>query len=84
MFIEPEARKDAKGFADLIDHFCLVADGVVLTTTGLYVGGFEFIGPDMDSLLPEESAQIAGRLAKMLRLGSGWTIQWPMFTIPGS
>jgi type IV secretion system protein TrbE len=75
MFIRPEARKDVKGFSDLIDHFALVADGVVLTTTGLYVAGFEFTGLDMDALPPEECYQIANRLASKLRLGAGWSVQ---------
>jgi type IV secretion system protein TrbE len=75
VLIRREERRDVKGLSDLIDHFALVADGVVLTTTGLYVAGWEFSGPDMDALTPDECWQIARRLAAKLRLGSGWTIQ---------
>ena len=75
MFLNSEMRKDAKGLSDLIDYLALVADGVVLTSTGLYVAGWEFVGPDMDALTVEESWQIANRLASKFRLGSGWTVQ---------
>lgn len=40
MLIRKEERRDVKGLSDLIDHFALVADGIVLTTTGLYVAGW--------------------------------------------
>lgn len=75
MLIRKEERRDAKGLSDLIDHFALVADGVVLTSTGLYVAGWEFVGPDMDALPIEECWHIAKRIAMKLRLGSGWAIQ---------
>ena len=69
MLIRKEERANAKGLSDLIDHFALVADGVVLTTTGLYVAGWEFTGPDMDALTPDECWQIARGIAAKLRLG---------------
>ncbi len=75
MFIERESRKNVKGLTSFIDHFAVVADGVVLTSTGLYVAGWEFVGQDMDALAPEESWQMANRLASKFRLGSGWTVQ---------
>ena len=75
MLIRKEERRDVKGLSDLLDHFALVAYGVVLTTTGLYVAGWEFTGPDMDALTPDECWQIARRIAAKFRLGSGWTIQ---------
>ena len=75
MFLSSEVRREVKGLSDLIDYFALVADGVVLTSTGLYVAGWEFVGPDMDALSVEESWQIAHRLASKFRLGRGWTVQ---------
>ena len=75
VLIRKEEQRDVRGLSDLIDHFALVADGVVLTTTGLYVAGWEFTGPDMDALTPEECWQIARRIAAKLRLGTGWTMQ---------
>ena len=75
MLIRKEERHDAKGLSDLIDHFLLAADGVVLTSTGVYVAGWEFSGPDMDALPPEECWHLAKRIASKLRLGSGWTVQ---------
>ena len=75
MFIKPETRKDIKGLSDLIDHFAVVADGVVLLTTGVYIAGWEFVGLDMDALPADECWQISNRLAAKLRLGSGWGIQ---------
>ncbi|MGA8026201.1 MAG: hypothetical protein WB992_03590 [Bryobacteraceae bacterium] len=75
MLIRKEERREAKGLSDLIDHFLLAADGVVLTSTGVYVAGWEFTGPDMDALPPEECWHLAKRIATKLRLGSGWTVQ---------
>ncbi len=75
MFIQKEARHDVKGLSDLLDYFLLASDGVVLTSTGVYVAGWEFRGPDMDALPVEECWQLAKRIAMKLRLGSGWTIQ---------
>ncbi len=82
MFIEREARKDVKGFSDLIDHFAVVDDGVVLTKTGLFVAGFEFAGLDMDALSPEECWAIANRLAGKLSLGSAWTVGCDLIRAP--
>ena len=42
MLLSSEARRDRKGFSDLIDYFALAADGVVLTSTGVYVAGWSF------------------------------------------
>ncbi len=75
MFLSSEVRREVNGLSDLIDYFALVADGVVLTSTGLYVAGWEFVGPDMDALSVEESWQIANRLASKFRVGRGWTVQ---------
>lgn len=75
MFLRREERRDAKGLSDLLDHFALVADGVVLTSTGLYVAGWEFAGPDMDGLGPDECWQLANRLSRKLQFTSGWTLQ---------
>lgn len=75
MFLSKESRRDAKGLSDLIDYFALVADGIVLTSTGIYVAGWEFHGPDMDALPVEECWAIANRLAKKLQLGRGWSVQ---------
>ena len=75
MFIKRESRKDVNGLTNLIDHFALVTEGVILTTTGLYLATWEFTGSDMDSLTPDESWHLANSLAKKLRLGRGWTVQ---------
>ena len=82
MFIEREARQEAKGLSDLIDHFAVVDDGVVLTKTGLFVAGFEFVGLDMDALPPEECWAIAHRLAGKLNLGSAWTVGCDLIRAP--
>ncbi|MBV8437254.1 MAG: hypothetical protein JOY95_07045 [Silvibacterium sp.] len=75
MFLEKEARRDVKGLSDLLDYFALAADGVVLTSTGVYVAGWEFWGPDMDALPLAECWHLAHRLATKFRLGSGWGLQ---------
>jgi type IV secretion system protein TrbE len=75
MFLRREERRDVKGLSDLLDHFALVRDGVVLTSTGLYVAGWEFSGPDMDGLGPDECWQMAKRLSRKLQFTSGWTMQ---------
>ena len=82
MFIERETRKEAKGFSDLIDHFAIVDDGVVLMKTGLFVAGFEFVGLDMDALPSEECWAIAHRLAGKLSLGSAWTVGCDLIRAP--
>ena len=74
MILKAEGKKHDKRFADLIDYFALVGDGIVLTSTGVYVAGWEFAGQDMDSLGVEDCWEIANRIANKLRLGSGWTI----------
>jgi type IV secretion system protein VirB4 len=75
MFIEREARREAKGLSDLIDYFALAADGVVVTQAGVYLAAWEFAGRDMDALPLEECFAIANRLAKGLSLGAGWSLQ---------
>jgi type IV secretion system protein VirB4 len=75
MFLQPEARREAKGLSDLIDYFGLAADGVVLTTTGVYLAAWEFAGPDMDSLPVAECFATADRLARHFALGLGWHLQ---------
>lgn len=82
MFIEREARKEAKGLSDLIDHFAVVDNGVVLMKPGLFVAGFEFVGLDMDALPPEECWAIAHRLAGKLNLGSAWTVGCDLIRAP--
>jgi type IV secretory pathway VirB4 component len=75
MFIEREARREAKGLSDLIDYFALAANGVVVTQAGVYLAAWEFAGRDMDALPLEECFAIANRLAKNLSLGAGWSLQ---------
>jgi type IV secretion system protein TrbE len=75
MFIEREARHEAKGLSDLIDYFALAGDGVVVTHSEVYIAAWEFAGRDMDALPPEECFAIADRLSKNLRLGAGWSLQ---------
>jgi type IV secretion/conjugal transfer VirB4 family ATPase len=68
-------KRDIRGLSDLIEHFSLVADGIVLTTTGTYVAGFEFTGPDMDSMSVDDAFALARRIASRLTLGGGFTLQ---------
>ncbi len=75
MFMQREARRDAKGLSDLIDYFGLVADGIVETSTGVYIAAWEFAGRDMDALPLEECFAIADRLATVFSLGAGWSLQ---------
>jgi type IV secretion/conjugal transfer VirB4 family ATPase len=75
MFVEREARRDAKGLADLLDYFGLAADGVVETSSGVYIAAWEFAGRDMDALPLSECFGIAERLATAFSLGSGWSLQ---------
>ena len=75
MFLQREARRDAKGLSDLIDYFALAADGVVETSTGVYLAAWEFAGRDMDALPLEECFGIADRLASVFSLGRGWSLQ---------
>ena len=75
MFLQAEARRDAKGLSDLIDYFALAADGVVETSTGVYLAAWEFAGRDMDALPLEECFAIADRLAAAFGLGRGWSLQ---------
>ncbi len=75
MFIEREARQEVKGLSDLIDYFALAADGVVKTSTGIYLAAWEFGGQDMDALQLEECFAIADRLARVFSLGRGWSLQ---------
>ena len=75
MFLQREARRDAKGLSDLIDYFALAADGVVETSTGIYLAAWEFAGRDMDALPLEECFGIADRLASVFSLGRGWSLQ---------
>jgi type IV secretion system protein VirB4 len=75
MFLQREARRDAKGLSDLIDYFALAADGIVETSTGVYLAAWEFAGQDMDALPLEECFAIANRLASAFALGPGWSLQ---------
>ncbi len=75
MFLQAEARRDAKGLSDLIDYFALAADGVVETSTGVYLAAWEFAGRDMDALPLEECFAIADRLTGAFGLGRGWSLQ---------
>jgi len=75
MFIRDEEQRSAKGLADLLDYMALVEDGIVLTSTGVYLAGWEIAGPDMDAMPLEDSWQMADRIAGKLRLGAGWTVQ---------
>jgi len=75
VFVKPETRKHVKGLSDLLDYSAVIADGVVLLSTGLLLAGWEIAGPDMDSLAPGECWQLANRLASKFRLGQGWTVQ---------
>ena len=75
MFITREARDEAKGLSDLIDYYGLAADGVVETSTGIYLAAWEFAGPDMDSLPVAECFAMADQLARHFALGPGWYLQ---------
>ncbi len=75
MLIASEFQTDAKGFSDLLDYFALVAPGVVLTSTGRFIAGWEYVSPDMDAMPLADCWQVANRLERRLRLGSGWTIE---------
>jgi type IV secretion/conjugal transfer VirB4 family ATPase len=68
-------QRNIKGFSDLIEHFALVADGIVLTSTGTYVAGYEFSGPDMDAMSVDDAFGLAKRIASRLTLGGGFTLQ---------
>jgi type IV secretion system protein VirB4 len=75
MFIEREARREAKGLSDLLDYFALEGDGIVVTQTGVRLAAWEFAGRDMDALPLAECFAIADRLSKNLGLGAGWSLQ---------
>ena len=75
MMIRDEEQRSAKGLSDLLDYMALVEDGVILTSTGVYLAGWEIAGPDMDAMLLAEAWQMADRIARKLRLGAGWTVQ---------
>lgn len=75
MLIRSEEQQAVKGFSDLLDYMALVADGVVLLTTGVYLAGWEISGPDMEAMPFEESWSLCDRIAQKLRLGAGWTVQ---------
>jgi type IV secretory pathway VirB4 component len=64
-----------KAFPDLLDYFALVADGVILTTSGLFLACWEFRGPDMDSMNDVDVAQMAAQFARKLKLPLGYTVQ---------
>ena len=75
MFLQREARREVKGLADLIDYFGLVADGVVVTTAGVYMAAWEFEGNDMDSTPIEQCFAICRRLERNFALGAAWSLQ---------
>lgn len=75
MFIEREARRDAKGLSDLLDYEALVEDGVVRMSSGAYIAAWEFAGRDMDALPVDECFAIADRLARNFSLGASWSLE---------
>ena len=71
-----EYRRRPQGFADLLNTFALVSDGVVLQKDGSLVAAWRYEGPDMESATADELAVLASQVAAALRdLGNGWMIQ---------
>jgi hypothetical protein len=75
MFLEREARRSAKGLSDLLDYFSLEENGVVKTSSGVYIAAWDYIAQDRDALSIEEGFATADRLARSFALGPGWSLQ---------
>jgi type IV secretion system protein VirB4 len=71
-----EYRRHPQGFADLLNAFALVSDGVLLQKDGSLVAAWRYEGPDMESATGDELAVLASQVAAALRdLGNGWMVQ---------
>ncbi|MBV9038019.1 MAG: hypothetical protein JO182_26260, partial [Acidobacteriaceae bacterium] len=75
MFLQAEAKRKAKGLADLLDYFALIEDGILLLSNGSFLTAWEVRGPDMDALTIHHSWSMTAHLARQLSLGTGWTLQ---------
>ena len=74
MFNLNEFRSRAFGYPDLLPWGFCVENGIVITKSGGFLAGWEFIGPDLDSATPSELTAMASRINRALRLGDGWVI----------
>jgi type IV secretion system protein VirB4 len=71
-----EYRKRPQGFADLLNPFALVSEGVFLQKDGSLMTAWIYEGPDMESATSEELAVLASHVAAAFRdLGNGWMVQ---------
>jgi type IV secretion system protein TrbE len=70
-----ELKKDPTGLADLLLWDTLVDDGILMQNDGSLLAAFAYRGPDLQSSTHREMQSLAGRLASILRFGSGWMIQ---------
>ncbi len=69
-----EHRTTARGLADLLLPFAVIADGILLQQDGSLLAGWSFRGPDMHSATHAEMDALTKRLNSVLRLGSGWMV----------
>ena len=71
-----EYRKQPQGFADLLNAFALVSEGVLLQKDGSLLATWRYEGPDMESATADEMAVLGSQVAGALRdLGNGWMVQ---------
>src|SRR5215469_13044526 len=70
-----EHRVKPRGLSDLLLHYALIDDGVLLQQDGSLLAGWSYRGPDMMSAAAAEMDALSARLNHVLRLGSGWMVQ---------
>jgi type IV secretion system protein VirB4 len=70
-----EHRVKPRGLADLLLHYALIDDGILLQQDGSLLAGWSYRGPDMMSAAAAEMDALSARLNHALRLGSGWMVQ---------
>src|SRR4051812_41238514 len=75
MRLPSKSQNRATGLTDLIDYHSLVADGVLLLESGIFLAAWEMRGPDFSAYGFHEAEAICHRISQRLHLGSGWVLE---------
>jgi type IV secretion system protein TrbE len=71
------------GFVDLLNYSAVVADGVVVLKNGGFLAGWQYSGPDAESLTAIDKETIAMWANQALKpLGNGWAIHVDVVRTP--
>jgi type IV secretion system protein VirB4 len=75
MFKVKDYRDKKKSYGDLLGWFGLVDDGVMETTTGLFLASWYFRGEDLASSTPEELENLSAQINSILaQLDGRWSL----------